>query len=864
MEQLFLQLARMSLAAGVLVLVVLALRLLLHRAPKRLTCLLWALVAFRLVCPAQIQWRASLMPPPETVVQTVQEMPSVLLPAQGAPTIVPEQPTPAAPAEPTSAAPDLIAVLSRVWLAGVIVMLLWAAISDLRLRRRLRTSVRMPNGVWLNDEIDTPFVLGLFSPRIYLPYGWDDEQNVYILAHENAHIARGDNWWKLLGWLLLSVYWFHPLLWLAYILFCRDLELACDEHAVRGLDREGRAAYSEALLDCSSPRRTAFTFPVAFGEVGVKPRVKAVLYRREPAFWIVLVALLALIAAAVFFLTDRPAETYEPAPELVFREVSDQVPFYYGEQTKGLMNAEMQSVLTGPDAERFLSDSPADYFFGAAELNTDNSLRAVLLERDDQFSQHGNNTVLREQIVLFPGSTPMPGGAFEQTCALRGVPVDAQRCEWNGIICYSADFVRSYEGERPVAVHATVFYTKNEGQKERDCIRRLYEIVDILLNPANKVSLDTVAANFAETDEMMEFLRKASDEQLINVFPRTDGAYTELLIGQLAEIARENYDYVMAQIDESSLTAEQKAQLKTFVDDALNDRTDLQNLDPSGPEYAAADYLTRLAHVTMLYEEDDLRVNTVASLKDKDRASIPMDGVRFKPLIDGDIHPEPLQIQDRMDAVIDRAEFMRQQNLWQRMYRENFQIGYTVENTQQEGDFAMVTLDRGVTFRYAGNDEESGMGDLMNVTLWRSGGVWLVMDVSAWDMLPRADLAAETEQMRQWLPLSEAERNALGTTVSVGSSVTAECTTVYQPQLARTAFNLRAERGRLKVKLDEAATVRLFDIAKGTTPVQELAVENPGGSVIFRDLDSSALYYIEIELPETAPSRASVTLRISH
>ena len=155
------------------------------------------------------------------------------------------------------------------------------------------------------------------------------------------------------------------------------------------------------------------------------------------------------------------------------------------------------------------------------------------------------------------------------------------------------------------------------------------------------------------------------------------------------------------------------------------------------------------------------------------------------------------------------------------------------------------------------------MGDLMNVTLWRSGGVWLVMDVSAWDMLPRADLAADTEQMRQWLPLSEAERNALGTTVSVGSAVTAECTTVYQPQLARTAFNLRAERGRLKVNVDEAATVRLYDIAKGTTPVQELAVENPGGSVIFRDLDRSALYYIEIELPETAPDVSSVTLRIS-
>ena len=292
MEQLFLQLARMGLYASALVLVVIVLRALLKNAPKRLVCLLWALVAFRLVCPAQIQWRASLMPPPETVVQTVQEMPQE-------PDIPPEQPENAVPMEPTRAAPDLTAVLSRVWLAGMIAMLLWAGISDLRLRRRLRASVRLQNGVWLNDEIDTPFVLGLFSPRIYLPYGWDDEQNVYILAHERAHIVRGDNWWKLLGWLLLSVYWFHPLLWLAYVLFCRDLELACDEHAVRGLDREGRAAYSQALLDCSSPRRTAFTFPVAFGEIGVKPRVRAILRYRRPALRAGALAVLSVLVRAL-------------------------------------------------------------------------------------------------------------------------------------------------------------------------------------------------------------------------------------------------------------------------------------------------------------------------------------------------------------------------------------------------------------------------------------------------------------------------------------------------------------------------------------------------------------------------------------
>lgn len=567
MERLFLQLARMSLSAGWLVLVVLALRLLLKKAPKRIVCLLWALVAFRLVCPAQLEWRASLMPPPETVVQTVQEMPQLVLPAQEASPAVPEQTESTQPAESAPAAPDLTVVLSRVWLAGVTAMLLWAGFSDLRLRRRLRASVRLQNGVWLCDEIDTPFVLGLFAPRIYLPYGRDDEQNVYILAHERAHIARGDNWWKLLGWLLLAVYWFHPLLWLAYLLFCRDLEFACDELAVRGLDREGRAAYSQALLDCSSPRRSALAFPVAFGETGVQPRVKAVLYRKEPAFWIVLAAILALIAAAIFFLTDQPAETNDPAPELVFRDVVE-LPPIYADHVENLTDAEIRSIMAGPDAEQMLSDKQADSFFGNARFDADDTFRGVTLEWED-YSRRGSYMVFLEQTTLLPEPAPVIGDAFTQTCTVRGVPVDAQRRDWNGSVWLMADFVRQYEGENPIAVHATVGCSPREGQKEDECIHRLYEIVDSFLNPANKISLDAIAETFAEQDEMMEFLRHASVEQLIHAFPRTDGAYTETLIAHLADAAREDDDYVTAMIDESALTAEQKETLKSFIEQLL-------------------------------------------------------------------------------------------------------------------------------------------------------------------------------------------------------------------------------------------------------------------------------------------------------
>ena len=234
------------------------------------------------------------------------------------------------------------------------------------------------------------------------------------------------------------------------------------------------------------------------------------------------------------------------------------------------MNAEMQSILTGLDAERFFSDSLGDYFFGETELDADDTLRAVLLEGDDEFSQHGNNTVLREQIVLFPERTPMTGDAFTETCVVRGVPVDAQRCEWNGLICYSADFVRRYEGESPVAIRAAVFYTKNEGQKEADCIQRLYEIVDSFLNPANKVSLDQIRDNV-----WAESLQRADVETLIEAFAASDGAETEIVLRRLAEFANEDYDRVMAVIDRSTLTDQQKADLRTGIeneraaDDAL-------------------------------------------------------------------------------------------------------------------------------------------------------------------------------------------------------------------------------------------------------------------------------------------------------
>ena len=162
----------------------------------------------------------------------------------------------------------------------------------------------MRDNIFQSEAVDSPFVLGVVRPRIYIPFRIEGRNLVHVVMHEQVHILRRDHWWKPLGFVLLSVYWFHPLMWLAYILLCRDIELACDERAIKGLDDGQRADYSQALLDCSVSRRSIAACPLAFGETGVKTRVKSVLGYRKPGFWILALAVVACIVVAVCFLTD--------------------------------------------------------------------------------------------------------------------------------------------------------------------------------------------------------------------------------------------------------------------------------------------------------------------------------------------------------------------------------------------------------------------------------------------------------------------------------------------------------------------------------------------------------------------------------
>lgn len=318
MAEIFQKALNMSIAAGWLILAVIALRLLLRRAPKRFRLLLWAVVGLRLALPWSIESALSLIPSAQTLPEGIMlELAPVLdtgiSALNGA--INPGFTAAFTPELGVSANPlqVLLPIAAAFWMLGAAAMLLWALVSWLRLRKRVREAVRLEGNVY-ECEIASPFVLGLFRPRIYLPFSLENGERELVLAHERAHITAGDHIIKPLGWLLLAAHWYNPLVWLAYALFCRDIELACDERVVRGLSLSDRADYSQALLDLSRPRGGVRACPLAFGESSVKGRVKSVLSYKKPAFWLVLLAVVVCVGAAVCFLTD-PKEEAEPVDD---------------------------------------------------------------------------------------------------------------------------------------------------------------------------------------------------------------------------------------------------------------------------------------------------------------------------------------------------------------------------------------------------------------------------------------------------------------------------------------------------------------------------------------------------------------------
>lgn len=318
MAEIFQKALNMSIAAGWLILAVIALRLLLRRAPKRFRLLLWAVVGLRLALPWSIESALSLIPSAQTLPEGIMLERAPVLDTgisslNGA--INPGFTAAFTPELGASANPlqVLLPIAAALWMLGAAAMLLWALVSWLRLRKRVREAVRLEENVY-ECEIASPFVLGLFRPRIYLPFSLENGERELVLAHERAHITAGDHIIKPLGWLLLAAHWYNPLVWLAYALFCRDIELACDERVVHSLSLSDRADYSQALLDLSRPRGGVRACPLAFGESSVKGRVKSVLSYKKPAFWLVLLAVVVCVGAAVCFLTD-PKEEAEPVDD---------------------------------------------------------------------------------------------------------------------------------------------------------------------------------------------------------------------------------------------------------------------------------------------------------------------------------------------------------------------------------------------------------------------------------------------------------------------------------------------------------------------------------------------------------------------
>ena len=311
MLDLFFKIVNMSISACYVVLAVLLLRILLKKAPRWITVALWGIVAIRLICPFSLESALSLIPSAETV------SPDIMLdPTPNINSGIPLVNDLVNPIIFTSFAPDpatsvnplqlWIPTFALFWIVGVIALLSYIAISYVRLRRRIGTAVLIRKNIYQSENVASPFVLGIIDPKIYLPFNMNESDMKHVVAHEQAHIRRKDHLWKPLGFLILVVHWFNPMVWLGYVLLCRDIELACDEKVIKELDRDARADYSQALLACSVNRRMISACPLAFGEVGVKDRVRSVLSYKKPAFWIIIVAVVSCVAVAVCFLTDPP------------------------------------------------------------------------------------------------------------------------------------------------------------------------------------------------------------------------------------------------------------------------------------------------------------------------------------------------------------------------------------------------------------------------------------------------------------------------------------------------------------------------------------------------------------------------------
>ena len=315
MNELFLKIINMSISASWLVLAVLILRFVLKKAPKWINVLLWGIVAIRLICPFSFESPLSLIPSAETIplnigMDTTPTINSGISAINNAVNpIISQSNTPMAGAS-VNLLQITIGIYEYIWIFGMIALALYTAISYWRLHRKVDTAVRYKDNIFQSENVSSPFVFGIIKPRIYLPFKMNGQDLEHVVAHEHAHIRRKDHWWKPFGFLLLTIHWFNPLMWMAYVLLCRDIELACDEKVIKELGNEQRGDYTQALVACSVNRRMIAACPLAFGEVSVKERVKSVMNYKKPAFWVIIISVIVCVGVAVCFLTNPKQDSY--------------------------------------------------------------------------------------------------------------------------------------------------------------------------------------------------------------------------------------------------------------------------------------------------------------------------------------------------------------------------------------------------------------------------------------------------------------------------------------------------------------------------------------------------------------------------
>ena len=415
MASVFLKLLNLSISASWLVLAVLVLRLVSKRSPKWVNVLLWGIVALRLVLPFSIESAVSLIPSAETVSPAAVQFDPAPTITSGV-SVIDNAVNPSL-SEHFAATPEASVnplyvwteIAGWVWLIGLGAMLLYALVSYLRLRRRVSVSLPVQDHIYLCDAISSPFILGVVKPHIYLPSGLDEVQRQNVLAHEQAHLARRDHWWKPLGFALLAVYWFNPVLWLAYTLLCRDIELACDERVIRTMDESAVKTYSTVLLACSMPRKAAITCPLAFGEVGVKERVRNALHYKKPAFWVVAASVAVCVVVAVCFLTDPPTDT-DAAGLVGFHR--EQVTYADVTDASGAQPSSVQLTAEETDAVYALLDAMQYKRLGAASAMQDCYARLYFISAAGERCE----VILSEREMLV---NPITGGKTARLYELR-------------------------------------------------------------------------------------------------------------------------------------------------------------------------------------------------------------------------------------------------------------------------------------------------------------------------------------------------------------------------------------------------------------------------------------------------------------